>query len=1318
MSDKTRIVKRAFNAGITGKGFKYRNDVEKHAYACQDLKNFYVDILGGIKRREGTRLLSFYDNIDEVRLVPFEFNREFSRLLVFKPTALKINHCTTERFQLPWSWTVCFEIPAITDFGEEESILVFKMDALDFTTYADGRNILSTPSGEYSLDTPQGKYVITFERDALENPDIEPTGEHFGTLKIYKDNVENIVHSEKLPVGFWDNYVNIKYFVESYGDYCDLRILNYAIDTAYSYNNVQDYFDGKEFTLSKTFPINVQKLCVEENTVSKDGTSTEFYIKNNNPQSWQNGKFSIKAGKNFCDGGVSFSQTDGAENPDDTTDGGMNVYFAYQTVRHNFVERLFSIEQYNVPRGVNANLFIKTQTLAQSSFNSSEEAIFELKPSVKLTRANLAQWEDSNQFFNTGARSYEESGNDSFKNQWTDTGYNAFFNSYIGEYEDDFFRDIPPTDVSLTEPFYFGRYEPKVITGFSIDFTLCKGVRSVATVDGEYVAKNEQVDVQIDGDVYFETSVIDYAIGLAMNWSKPTRSQMDVYDVEGNLLAYNISTPIHVDAMQSMQYKQAGGDIYFAHTLFTPQKCSVGNDTYNFEDAVLFHPSETEEDKSLEITYASEDDLLFKNRQIYITATKGNFDESMIGSQLQIAYKDKFELEYEWSNSADLTGKVTAVFPAQGEVRVRPEGGVWDGILILEESTDNGETWHEVGRTTSIEGSSNTEFIREFYDVQSIARCRMIKQKGVYDDSVKKYSPNELGVKFNVLRNATTSVWVEVISIFDETTAQVRVLNPCRGAFTSKKIYRSSWSETYGFPRTVDIHEERMMYAGNKNRPSTVWLSQTNNWNNFRSVSNLATDPLAYTLATDDGEPIAWLCSKQDIMIGSGNSEWSLGSRSADQALSADIVSAVKQSADGAEYVMPAQCENMVVFVRRGGTELASIVYDFATDSYDSTSLSTMCPELLESGCKQVFNQLSPHNQIWAITNNDKCFVFTYDKPNNVFAWSEMTFGEKVVNGCAISTGKFKSIFLAVKRGKYLCLERLDPNEQATDNWLDCTPYGNGKHNLSVQLLKLEAQISEQSKIANELTAQKIDFEETQVTIAKKNIDLNEVLTEMSDLRSRFIYLETTDELLPISLATMFHATTSGQAQYKTFASNLDIQRYSYLKNRKVELQNTIAELSEISLPSTFNTSLERAQISLQDLLRQKNRTLEQIAEFQENGTFVPSDLNTSIKFQSLVRTTPIFLEGEVRVLAVKMYLLNSLGGRYRIVGVDQNGDDCTDDWRDILPRENELFQQPKPRDYRFCGSCDTGYLQEGSIEISTNEDAPFELTAIGLNAR
>lgn len=680
----------------------------------------------------------------------------------------------------------------------------------------------------------------------------------------------------------------------------------------------------------------------------------------------------------------------------------------------------------------------------------------------------------------------------------------------------------------------------------------------------------------LSGPFVLYSSFASMLNGVSSEWHADKVVKLDVFGIDGSAKAKGLDTPIPTDILHEFQYKQVGGYVYVAHLSIAPKRLSIeGDGTFTWAEAANYHPSIDEPEEGLTLTFSSSannDDMVAAGASGGISASSDFFSSDMVGAQLKIEYEDNSTQRYAWKYGTYGGGGLfggshnfpeeyfSAWIAPMGSVTLRPEGGIWDGLLLLEESIDGGKTWYEIGRTTSVQGSSNEQIEREVYNVNSIVRAHLKDQNDVKPDEGQVINAEKAGCRFSLYTKAKCCAWVEIVAVNGPCSATVKFKNYARANFTSTNVYKSAWGGSFGWPRAVEIHEERLTLAGTIRQPSTVWLSQTNNWDNFRSVSNLDTDPLAYTLASDDGEPISWLVSRSDLMIGLGSSEWSLGSRDAGQALTQSIVKASDQSNDGVEYIMPAKVGNMVFYVRRGNREIGSITYDFASDAYNSISLTTMNPEILGPGAVNIFNQLSPRNNVYVVRKDGIVAVFTYDKENNVAAWSRMTFGDGVVSACALSTGGFKSVFLAVKRGDFLCLERLDPNEMGTGNWLDCAP---------------------------------------------------------------------------------------------------------------------------------FDADME-----------------------------IPEGLEVSVPYVSTLKTTPLFLEGHVKVFQARFYMLESWGGECRLVGLDENGDAKCDDWEKIRPRERELFKAPVPRDYIYTKDCDAGFLEEGALEVRTDAPAPFVLCAIGLNAR
>lgn len=544
-----------------------------------------------------------------------------------------------------------------------------------------------------------------------------------------------------------------------------------------------------------------------------------------------------------------------------------------------------------------------------------------------------------------------------------------------------------------------------------------------------------------------------------------TNCMLKVYKPDGEVLFEAQETPLPQAALQQFQFKQVGGYFFFAHPSIAPQKLSIDlvAPAIEWSEAVSLQPSLDAQEvyadgedmtaacEALEAT--EENALLPRGTAIKITPTNGlgEINESFVGSQIRLEYTDGATRTYKWKYAAThgVSNYITDWFAPAGKITVNVTGGNWDGVLILEESTDDGRTWSEIGRSVSIQASANEGIVRESFTPNSICRVRMLEQNQCTSTQHSLIEPHKEGCFFTVETSGRSSAWAKITAIQpiegeeEQYYIAAELLSPARNSFTATKIFKAAWNGVYGYPRTVDIHEERLCFAGTTRNPHTVWLSQSNVWDNFRSVSNLDTDPLSFTLAANEGEPICWITSVDDLMIGTSSEEWSLGSRDSSQSLSASIVQAKRQSVDGSEYIMPAQAGGMLIYVKRGFLGLEAIRYDFASDSYGSNSLTTMHPDILKTGVRCVFNQLTPQNRIYCVRKDGEVAVFTYVEKENVAAWSRFIFGDGVLSACALSDNGLKSVFLVVKRGGFVCLERLDPEEKGTENWLDCVPISN-----------------------------------------------------------------------------------------------------------------------------------------------------------------------------------------------------------------------------------------------------------------------------------
>lgn len=1138
-----KIARRAFNAGEVSPLFSFRNDVEKHGYACERLENFYVSPLGGISRRGGTRLLKVLGEVSEdVRIVPFEFNRELSLALVFHSSDKEIVTKRSEEFEMPPDFAMLLSFPL--NFGDAEGEMLRKgnlsitrrIGEEDLLIFSDETTMLSCgfeEGAEYVLVCDGGLATLYKDGESVGSSEFSANGGR-SSLYLYHYKEGEIL---KIFNGSSIDENNLNFEVSSFeaefssisenagvveitpGDFTQIQASAKANDVSFSRN----YSDWSYASL------NVSQKCVCNFYWNESGipagnkiftsdvlSSGQRIVLLGKPTESETGNLSLENFSSYLNfnGGTGYFEygTNGYASKEDI----FNAVYGLATAIDGTAEVEIPFDVYGyliltpTPATEGGSVNLKTCQFAKIT-----EAI---KVPFSVPQSYAIDYEAEVSAQGVGVSFLTQSGN--------------LISS--GNYQ------------SLAEK----------IT--HVVFTLSHASNLTPSFSGK---------LSIEACNNFFKYV---------NFSESSEKVIyyDVYGIDGAEKQKGKASPIPHAALQSMQFKQVGGDLYFCHPLFSPKKCSMQADgSFVWSEAAEFQPS-LDEPESVVLSCETSGDVILADEIREIISSENFFTQDMVGTQLKIDYADEEKHVFEWQTGYtsttikyDIAEKkpelfasfVTPVFIPCGEVTVTPQGGIWDGVLVLEESTDNGKTWKEIGRTTSIQGSDNTSFIREVYDVKSLVRARMLEMRSVVKTSSTKIESANEGCFFTISIKGRTSAWVEIAGVKSATRANARFINPSRAKFTSNAVYFSAWKDDY--PRAVEIHEERLCFAGTSRSPSTIWLSQTNNWGNFRSVSNLDTDPLSYTLASDDGEPISWLVSRSDLMVGMGSSEWSFGSRDNSQALTSSIVHAASQSDDGVEYVMPAKVGGMVVFVRRGNRELASISYDFANDGYNASSLCTMNPDILESGVVGIFNQLSPTNKIYCVLKNGEIAVFTYDKENNVAAWSRFIFGEGVLSACALSTGKFRSVFLIVKRGGYLCLERLDANEEGTDNWLDCVP---------------------------------------------------------------------------------------------------------------------------------IREDLE-----------------------------IPEGLETSARYESYVKTTPIFAEGNIQILNIELMMLNSFGGKYRLSGWSADMEHLEDenDWRGITMKNADILANPAPRDYRFFGNCNSGFLEEASIEVKTDEPSPFTLCAMAVKA-
>ena len=193
-----------------------------------------------------------------------------------------------------------------------------------------------------------------------------------------------------------------------------------------------------------------------------------------------------------------------------------------------------------------------------------------------------------------------------------------------------------------------------------------------------------------------------------------------------------------------------------------------------------------------------------------------------------------------------------------------------------------------------------------------------------------------------------------------------------------------------GWPRTVSFHQNRLIFGGTRDKPQTIYGSQSGDFFNFDPYTRLVTETttggvtttnitgevtddaaLTFTVASNKVNLIRHLVSQQSLFIFTSDGEFDLSG----EPVTPTNVTVREQTRYGtaAGKTEPKVVDNEVLFVQKGGKQLRAFVYNFNTDAYSAKNYSLVHHDILSGATQAAF--LKNYDNI----NNNFVFVINGD---------------------------------------------------------------------------------------------------------------------------------------------------------------------------------------------------------------------------------------------------------------------------------------------------------------------------------------------------
>lgn len=518
-----------------------------------------------------------------------------------------------------------------------------------------------------------------------------------------------------------------------------------------------------------------------------------------------------------------------------------------------------------------------------------------------------------------------------------------------------------------------------------------------------------------------------------------------------------IASPYDETELAEIDYCQSGDVIYLTHPTKAPRTLAH----YSATNWVL--SGAVHQDGPYRATSFDDSDIMLKLRSIVnkarITSTDNDFSAGDIG---------KF-IEY-YDNGFLVIGQIVT-YVNNSEVTVIPKDNVVDFAAIDKQAVLHYETIPDRVLSSLAIWSSETENC--YIKVDNIWRYMTTHKAapedvGTYSADVMKADSTQDPVMLSttgdlsVLRNNIRAVlkaseslflagrdegrhfrmtlgsrnvwgWIDVVNNTKLCEVRLGVAVPLdprdqRGYLNdaTTTIWKLGAWYVNNYPRVVTIHQQRLIFASTPLEPNRVAMSMIDDFVSFAIANKYAevldNSGINFSVGTGEINPIRWMQSGPVLLIGTQGEEFQVKSSASSEPLSATNISITQQTSyGGKKSLRPIKIGSATMFIQKHGVTLRAMTYNFDIDSYVSADLSIISEHIIRQNGQAVsmcYQQI-PNTILWVMCSNGKLVSFTYERDQEVYAWTEHEIANGFVESiCVIpsQSGNLDQVWMIVRR--------------------------------------------------------------------------------------------------------------------------------------------------------------------------------------------------------------------------------------------------------------------------------------------------------------
>lgn len=341
--------------------------------------------------------------------------------------------------------------------------------------------------------------------------------------------------------------------------------------------------------------------------------------------------------------------------------------------------------------------------------------------------------------------------------------------------------------------------------------------------------------------------------------------------------------------------------------------------------------------------------------------------------------------------------------------------GTWNATVTLERSTDDGSTWDAALSSLNSTNFDNPAESEDDTVLHQVTMSDWVSGTCTFTHTISDKLNHGI---------------VKVTSYTNGTVVTGTILTALANTDATKRWREGYWSDYRGWPKTVEIHHQRLIFGGSDTFTQTLWFGKSDP-DDYENFAEGTLDTSSFTVALEGQNPITWLLGEDYLFIGTSGSCGRYGT--VGESHKPTSPNYREQTRNGAKNIQATIAGNAILYIERGSRKVRELGFSLQSDKYISTDLTQISEDITEGGIVDAAFQARPEPILWCVLDGDIATLI-YQREQAVVAWSLQITDGDFESVAIIPSEDEDEVWVIVNRDNGRFIEQFQPRDWGSDD--------------------------------------------------------------------------------------------------------------------------------------------------------------------------------------------------------------------------------------------------------------------------------------------